>query len=255
MNKTVGVLGGMGPQATIDYFQKVINLINANSDQEHLHLIIDNNPQIPDRSSFIAGTGESPLKELISSALKLQLMGADFLVMPCNTAHYFYSAIKEVLRIPFINMVEEVTASASQKYGPGAAIGLLATPGTYAGNMYAKAFSKHRLQLIEPNESEQAIIWDYIRKIKRGNLDSGFEAVSTIILHMMEQGADAVILGCTELSLATSRLPKDIEYIDTTSILAERTTAYARSIPFPESQGSGRCPGSQGASRHPSGGA
>src|SRR5699024_10166329 len=105
--KTLGILGGMGPLATVKLFEKIVSLTHANKDQEHIHTIIDSNINIPHRSRYILGNGDDPLNELIKSAKRLENAGADFLVMPCNTAHYFYDKIVAVMNIPFLNMIEE----------------------------------------------------------------------------------------------------------------------------------------------------
>ena len=230
MSKTIGVLGGMGPQATVDFFQKVVSLTKASCDQEHLHLIIDNNTKTPDRSSFILGHGDDPVRELITGALKLQLMGADLLVMPCNTAHFFYEQVNSVVNIPFINMIEEVTANILLKYGKGASIGLLATNGTYCGGMYERAFEKNGLNLILPDETSKQYIFEYIYNIKQGTLEVGFEKVTHEIKRMEKAGVSGIILGCTELPLITNMLPKGPDYIDTTGILAQRAVEYALAI-------------------------
>lgn len=227
MSKTVGVLGGMGPYATADYFRKVLELTNAASDQEHIHLIIDDNTEIPDRSNYIMGTGEDPSKELIATATRLQQSGADILVMPCNTAHFFYKKIKNAIDIPFINMIEEVTLNIRDKFGEGAKVGLLATVGTYTGRMYDEAFALHNMNLINPDENGKQYVYKYIYNIKQGNLEMGIDKVCEVINKMREQGAAAIILGCTELPLIVDKLPDTIAYIDSTWILACKTVQYA----------------------------
>ncbi|MFA6670735.1 MAG: amino acid racemase, partial [Bacillota bacterium] len=127
MVKTLGVIGGMGPQATVDFFQKVLDNTKASRDQDHIHVIIDSNPKTPDRTEAILGVGESPLKTLVNSAVKFQLMGADLLAMPCNTAHYFYDDIVKFIDIPFINMIDEVSATVRVRDHKATRVGLLAT--------------------------------------------------------------------------------------------------------------------------------
>src|SRR6056297_3631983 len=107
MKKTVGIIGGMGPDATVDLFSKIVKYTDANSDQENIHLVIDNNTSIKDRSSYILNYDNSPEEELKETALKLQEYGVDFLAMPCNTAHFFHDSIQQSLKIPLLNMIEE----------------------------------------------------------------------------------------------------------------------------------------------------
>jgi aspartate racemase len=107
MSKILGIIGGMGPLATVNLFNKIVINTDAQNDQEHIHMLVDNNINIPDRTAFLLGTGEDPTEELIKSAVRLEKAGADFLIMPCNTAHHFYEVIKEKINIDFLNMIEE----------------------------------------------------------------------------------------------------------------------------------------------------
>ena len=108
--KTIGIIGGMGPMATVDLMQKIIQATDAHEDQEHIHILVDNNTDIPDRTAAILGQGPSPLPELLKSAERLTTQGADFLIMGCNTAHYFLPLMLPELKIPVISMIE-ATAS------------------------------------------------------------------------------------------------------------------------------------------------
>lgn len=134
--KVIGILGGMGPEATIDLFYKIIKLTPAEKDQDHLRIIIDNNPKIPDRIAAILGKGEDPLPVLQETARNLEKAGADFIIIPCNTAHYFLSSIQESIKIPILNMIEE-TAKETQKRIPQIQkVGLLASIGVYETKIY-----------------------------------------------------------------------------------------------------------------------
>ena len=128
MSKSIGILGGMGPLATVNLFKKIIELTDADCDQDNIRIYVDNNTSIPDRTAYILGKGSDPRAQLIVSAKKLEQIGADFIIMPCNTAHYFYDDIAAEINVPFLNMIEEtlkniVEQSCSKK------IGLLATEG------------------------------------------------------------------------------------------------------------------------------
>ena len=105
MQKSIGIIGGMGSLATCDLFKKIIDMTDAKSDQEHIHICIDCNTNIPDRTKAILGGGENPIPEMVRSGIRLQSMGADVLVMPCNTAHYFYDKITPFFDIPLLNRV------------------------------------------------------------------------------------------------------------------------------------------------------
>ena len=125
MKKTIGIVGGMGPLATSDLFRKIVEITDAASDQEHVRVCIDNNTEIPDRTAAILKGGEDPVPEMVKSAVRLQGMGADVLIMPCNTAHYFYDRLTPFVDTPFLNMIEE-TAKEIKRRGIKKA-GLLAT--------------------------------------------------------------------------------------------------------------------------------
>ncbi len=125
--KVIGIIGGMGPLAGIDLYNKILNRTAAKSDQDHIHVIIDGNTSIPDRTRAILHSGQSPVYELIRSAHRLEFMGADILVMACNTAHYYYEQIAPHLAVPFIHMIDE-TAKEVRALGLGCA-GLLGTEG------------------------------------------------------------------------------------------------------------------------------
>ena len=149
MKKIVGVIGGMGPLATSDLFNKIIKYTDANKDSEHIHIIIDNNTSIPDRSKFILENGESPLNEIVSSAKKLENAGVDFIIIPCNTSHSLYDEIAKRINTPIINMIDEV-AKELEKLNIKK-VGLLATTGTIKSGIYKKYLDIHNIETIAKN--------------------------------------------------------------------------------------------------------
>jgi aspartate racemase len=228
MTKTIGVIGGMGPQATVDFFQKILDNTRVERDQDHIHVIIDNNPQIPDRTAFLLGKGESPLKSLVNSAVKLQLMGADLLAMPCNTAHYFYDEIVKFVDIPFINMIDEVAASIRAKNLGVNRVGLLATKGVYSMGIYSRYLQKYGIEAVIPPEDGIETVSKTIYTIKK-NLNLVDPAgINEIIENMRKEGIDTIILGCTELPLIVDKYPMGPDYIDSTAVLAKRAVEMAR---------------------------
>jgi aspartate racemase len=228
MTKTIGVIGGMGPQATVDFFQKILDNTKAERDQDHIHVIIDNNPQTPDRTEFLLGVGESPLKSLVNSAVKLQLMGADLLAMPCNTAHYFYDEIVKFVDIPFINMIDEVAAGIRAKNPAVKRAGLLATKGVYSMGLYSRYLKKYGIEAVIPSEEGIEIVGNTIYAIKKDLSAVDPEGINGIIEDMRTDGVDTIILGCTELPLIVDKYPKGPDYIDTTAVLAKRAVELAR---------------------------
>ena len=224
--RTVGILGGMGPLATADLFKKIVLHTKASSDSEHLHIVIDNNTAIPDRTEYIMGRGESPVSELVKSALKLELMGAEVLVMPCNTAHFFYNEIKRYVKIDFINMIEE-TAVEIKKRGSSAAPVLLATEGTCKSGIYDTIFEKYRISIIKPEKSDQEIITSIIYNVKKGIFREKEADFADVLKRFKEKGGDSFILGCTELPVYFETLQIDEKYFDPTDILALRAVERA----------------------------
>ena len=140
MKKTIGIIGGMGPMATVDLMKKVILATDAREDQEHIPILVDNNTNIPDRTAAILGEGEDPLPELLKSADRLTAGGADFLIMGCNTAHYFLPLMMPNLRIPVINMIEETAAFCAREGYKR--VGLLASAGTCKSGIYQRALER-----------------------------------------------------------------------------------------------------------------
>ncbi|MCT4564894.1 MAG: amino acid racemase [Maledivibacter sp.] len=217
--KTIGILGGMGPLATADLFKKIITLTDANSDNEHIEIIVENNTEIPDRTDYIINNGDNPTKQMIKSAIRLEMMGADVIIMPCNTAHYFYDEIIQYIDVPFINMISE-TAKETAKLFPNEKIGLLATEGTYKAGIYDKVFDKYNLNLVTPDYDKQKYIMELIYNIKKGKDNMDITNFKGVLEELKEQGVKAFILGCTELPIAFQMFDIGEECIDPTKILA-----------------------------------
>lgn len=221
---TVGVLGGMGPDATVDFMEKVIAATPARSDQEHIHMLVDHNPHVPDRTVAILGDGADPGPVLAAMALQLQQAGADFLVMPCNTAHAFQSAITDALNVPFVSIIEE-TVAACEDYE---AVGLLATHGCLASSIYNKALWAAGITAVVPDDAETQAFMQLLAQIKKGNRGPDVGAgMAALAEALVARGARAVIAGCTEIPLVLEDAMIDVPLISSTDILAEATVAYA----------------------------
>ncbi|MBU3181661.1 aspartate/glutamate racemase family protein [Clostridium psychrophilum] len=225
-SKTIGIIGGMGSLATVDLLHKIVTLTDANSDNDHIHILIDNYASIPDRTSYILGHGEDPRKYLIESALKLEVMGADVIIMACNTAHYFYDEIGKYIHVPFINMIEEV-AKKIRKINPQIRkVGLLATEGTCITEVYDKVLNKYDIEVIKPNHTNQNIISDLIYSIKKGHKEYNLDDINSVLSFFSVQNINTVILGCTELPVAFQTLNIKGNYIDPTKILAQSVIEF-----------------------------
>ncbi len=225
--KTVGILGGMGPLATSDLFNKIITLTDAKNDNDHLHIILDNYPAIPDRTKYILGDGENPLKYMVEAALKLEIMGANFIIMPCNTAHYFYEDISTYIRIPFLNIIEETAKEIKLNNPKTKNVCLLATQGTYKTGIYDNTFKKYGLEIFKPDKIIQDIVTDIIYSIKKGDTRLQKINIAPLISYLESINSGDIILGCTELPVAFSILGISKGCIDPTKILAKSAIRFA----------------------------
>lgn len=225
MDRVLGIIGGMGPLATVKLFEKIVLLTDVKCDQEHLHILVDNNTAIPDRTSYLTGTGEDPRRYLIQSARKLSEMGADYLIMPCNTAHYFYNDIIKEIDIPFLNMIEETAKEVKTRYPEIKKIGLLATDGTCRTGVYENIFEKYGIEVIKPSEEKQKFVMNVIYGIKESR-EFSIEAFLSTIDELMSKGAEVSILGCTELSVLNTLYKLQGKFVDPMDIIARSAIRF-----------------------------
>lgn len=228
--KTIGILGGMGPQATIDLYQKILDSTTASKDQEHIPTLIWSNPGIPDRNLAILQGGPDPSPALSAGARVLEQGGADFIIIPCNTAHLFADAVTEAVGIPLVNMIEETALEAGRRLPAGSLVSILATTATVSTGLYQKALEKQGLGYLlpEPAEQEQimAAIFD-AQGIKAGHVDQHNRNRVLAVLQAQEaRGAAAYIAGCTELPLVLRAGDADC-LLDPTLILAQAAVRLA----------------------------
>ncbi|MGQ9507204.1 MAG: aspartate/glutamate racemase family protein [Candidatus Bathycorpusculaceae bacterium] len=233
--KVIGILGGMGPEATADLFIRIIRETPAKKDQEHLRIIVDNNPKIPDRTAAILGEGASPLSEMIKTAKNLEKAGADFIIMPCITAHYYYEKLKKSVKIPILNMIELTAQTLSKNFPKANKAGLLGTTGTVKSKLFNNSLKKFDVEMIYPSETFQNMImkaiYDYI---KTGKILEGKKIVVDVANHLIESGADIIICGCTETSLVLKNGDITKPVVDPMQILAQTAVKVAlgkKSIP------------------------
>ncbi|MBE0635690.1 amino acid racemase [Candidatus Bipolaricaulota bacterium] len=196
-SKTIGILGGMGPAATVEFFRRLVAATPAAFDQAHVRILIDNNPHVPDRTNAIFGNGPDPGPALAAMARGLASSGADFLTMPCNTGHAFKDAIREAVDIPFVDRIEETARVLTVKK-----VGLLATTATVRTGLFRTACDDHGIELVTPSEVDQDLVMDIIRRVKAGGAGLSVRShAASIVARLAEEGAEAVIAGCTEISL------------------------------------------------------
>jgi aspartate racemase len=199
----VGVIGGVGPLATAYFLQRVVQLTDAARDQEHVDLVVLNHATIPDRTDFVLGrSAADPGPVLARDAARLEAFGVRFLVMPCNTAHYFTQQVLDAITVPFVSIVD-VTVAAAQERAPGAiAVGLLATAGTVASGVYRDAFAVHGIDVVTPDDADQALVNEVIYDQVKAGLPADPATLRAVAGRLVERGAGVVVLGCTELSVA-----------------------------------------------------
>jgi aspartate racemase len=227
--KIIGILGGMGPEATIDLFYKIIKFTPAAKDQEHLRIIIDNNPKIPDRTAAILGKGEDPLPALQKTARNLEKAGADFIIIPCNTAHYFLSSIRESVRIPVLNMIEETAKDIQQRIPQIQKVGLLASVGTYKTELYHQQFKKMNIEVVYPDEKDKDAVMKAIYAVKAGDLSEGVKSnILKIAQKLIDEGVKVIIAGCTEIPLILKDGDIPVPLIDPSQVLAKIAVQKAK---------------------------
>lgn len=228
---TLGILGGMGPAATVDLFDRIVRATPAQRDQDHIPILIVNDPAIPDRSAAILHGGEDPTPRLLAGIVKLAAMGAAFIAIPCNTAHFYLPALSESAPIPLLNMIGETVAALRRDHPTVERVGMLATSGTLAVGLYQNALRAAKLTPVEPTAAEIEQMMDAIygpRGVKTAGVTtearSGLQGVGQALI---ERGAQALILGCTEIPLALHDDDLSVPLVGSSQCLAEAAVRAA----------------------------
>ena len=199
---TLGVLGGLGPLATVYFADMVVKLTDAKCDQEHISMVILNHPSIPDRTDYILDNSKpDPLPVMIADAKRLEGAGADFIVIPCNTAHYFYDRIQDNINIPMLNIIDETVSYAKNTVDNLKTLGILATKGTLSALSYQRVCQKYGIGCLTPDEEDSRLLMHIIYDGVKAGGEVDFDAFESLIDRMKNNGCEAVILGCTELSV------------------------------------------------------
>lgn len=219
--KTLGVIGGLGPMATAYLLQRVIEMTDAKTDQEHLDVIVFDRPQVPDRTAYILDHSKpSPLPSMQATARTLEKLGAGCLCAPCVTSHCFYRELSQSVSVPFLNMVTETTAELTR--AGKKRVGIMATTGTLNTGLFQAAFSSGSLEAVFPSPEGQklvmSLIYDEIKAGKPADLEKFYKVSDA--LH--QNGCDSIVLGCTELSLIKKSFPLGEGFLDTLEVLAKR---------------------------------
>jgi aspartate racemase len=225
--KTVGVIGGMGPEATVEFLRRLVVATPARDDSDHIRVLVDNNPKIPSRiAALIEGTGEDPLPVLVAMARGLEAQGADFLVVPCNTAHHYLPGIAAAVRIPVLDMVALSVAALSALSPTPGRIGMLASPAVRKVGLYSTRLAHAGFEAVFPDAAGEAELLEIIRAVKANAAASRHRAAYARIATSLE--ADAVLLACTELSVlgAPERVTGPV--VDALDILVRATISEAK---------------------------
>lgn len=233
--KTAGVLGGMGPDATVDFMAKVIAATPAEKDQDHVPMLVDNNPLVPNRQTAILANGPDPSGELARMGRRLEAAGADFLVMVCNSAHAFADELKHAVSIPLVSIVDATVEALGPDVGT---VGILATDGCLASGLFQDAVESAGKQWLVPREQAIGEMMQLINRIKAG--DQGDEVTSRmekIARDLVSRGAEAIIAGCTEIPLVLKPDRLGVPLVSSTDALAQKTVALALgNEPLPHTQ-------------------
>lgn len=218
----LGVIGGLGPLATAHFLELVVDMTDARTDQENVDMIIYNFPSIPDRTGYILGSNlRSPLPGLMNVARELTRQGVHHIAIPCVTAHYFYEALCASVPVPIINAVEE-TALHLKRNGVTAA-GVMATEGTVYSGLFTRALARAGITPVLPSRPRQEDVTHLIYHNIKAGLPADMERFGRVETELRDAGAEAIILGCTELSVIRRDRPLGHGFLDTMEVLAQRS--------------------------------
>lgn len=216
----LGVIGGMGPLATADFFRKLIDATPARDDDEHIPVLIHSVPQIPSRPAAILRGGPSPLPALLEARDRLLGAGATMLAMPCNTAHFWYDELVAGCAVPFVHIVDAV---ADLLPAGARGLGIVATRATLRAGVFERRLAGRGIALAAPDEATyDRAVQPAIEAVKRGATEEGGSLLEPVIAAELERGAAAVVLACTELPIALDAIasPLRARCIDSTDALA-----------------------------------
>jgi len=241
--KMIGVLGGMGPAATADFYQKIIRATPAKVDQDHLKVLIFSNPQVPDRTAAIQGEGPDPLPILVAGAEVLIQGGADLITIPCVTAHHYYDALQRAISVPILHLVGETVTAVVGEYPGLRRLGLLATTGTLQSRLFEHYFEPRGFTILRPDPMVQdSTVMEAIYAVKHGEpLERARRLIHEAARHLQGQGAEAILAGCTEVPLILQDGDLPVPVIDPTWILAQAAVRWALGQDRPPGPASQRC--------------
>lgn len=227
--KVLGVIGGLGPMATAYFLQLLTQMTDAATDQNHIEVLIHSKPQIPDRTQYILGKSkESPVADMVEVGAALTKQGAQVLAIPCITAHFFQKELEETIGVTIINAIEE-TAAYLQKRGYQR-IGIMATDGTIESGIFQQALEAHGMQVVTPTEENQMKVMHLIYNNVKAGKPLEFALFEEVAKELFGQGAQVILLGCTELSLIKKEFSLAPGFLDVMEVLAQKAVLSCASL-------------------------
>lgn len=228
-NEPVGILGGIGPMATVYFMRRVLDLTDASRDQDHVDMLVWNHASIPDRTAYLVGdSADSPGPVMAQDARELERAGAKFIAVPCNTAQAFQDEVVAAVDIPVIDIVEETLAAARAAVPGLTHVGILATDGTLRAQTYHRAAQAAGLTPVAPDDVVQKDVMSMIYDGVKAGMPVERDRFDAAVAHLRDKGAGAVLLACTELSiLRTDLAVDDPDVVDSLDALAARTVTMA----------------------------
>lgn len=220
--KKLGIIGGLGPMATIYFMELVVKMTKAKYDKDHIPMVIYSYPETPDRTEYILDNSKpNPLPAILDMGKNLKSQGAEYLAMPCITAHHFGDDIKNAVGEGFIDMIDETAKYL--KYKGIDTVGLMATDGTVSSKVFEKTLNKYGINVVVPSDEKQQIVMDIIYKQVKAGKEVNIDDLYRVKNELKSKGARVFILGCTELSVIKGHYPLDGEFLDVLEILAKRS--------------------------------
>ena len=233
--KVIGIMGGMGPEAGIDLFSRITRETHAKCDTDHLHIIVDSNPKMPSRQDAILHGGESPVPAMIATARNLVAAGADVIIIGANTAHYFFDDVASEVPVPFLHIIDEAVKETVRLVPEAKKVGVLATTAAMQAHVYEKSCDKFGLEVLAPapemQDKMQSAIFDHDYGFKyAGRTEACVSAAADVARHLIDRGAQALIMGCTEIPLILGDTQFDVPLIDPNEIIAKAAVKYAKGL-------------------------
>lgn len=218
----LGVLGGMGPLATVDFLAKLIACTPAGGDADHVPAVVASIPQIPSRVDAILRDGASPLPAMLDARDRLLAAGATLLAMPCNTAHRWYDDLAAGIDAPFLHIADAALARIAGEVPRGSAVGVIATEATHAVGLFSARLERAGYCAIRPPDNDAALVAEGIAAVKRGHADAGGRKFAEVVAALECAGARAIVLGCTEVppGLEAAGVRPGVPWVDPTDALA-----------------------------------